>query len=165
MTLLSLFIAFGAVALWSTLTLTIRLLTTLKKWSGIYFFSILTTTWGLTTRQIGNFVQFYAPSCPWQIGFVMQQLGWVGMITGFSMVLYSRLSIILLNWKACRSVLGMIMFNGIVWHTAMMTILGGMRATQHAHQPAGGLSTPARTSKGTRADFPVLSYCGLDTCS
>ncbi|CAN9313324.1 unnamed protein product [Alternaria sp. RS040] len=57
----------------------------MKKRSGIYFYSILIATWGLTIRQVGNFIQFYAPRCPWQVGFTMQQLGWVGMISGFSM--------------------------------------------------------------------------------
>jgi hypothetical protein len=135
--LLSLFIAFGAVAFWSTLTLTVRLLTTLKKRSGTYFYSILITTWGLTIRQVGNFIQFYAPRCPWQIGFIMQQVGWVGMISGFSMVLYSRLTIILESHKARRAVLGMIVFNGFVWHTVMITVLSGMRTTQYAGNPAG----------------------------
>ncbi|CAN9363016.1 unnamed protein product [Alternaria alternata] len=52
----------------------------MKKRSGIYFYSILIATWGLTIRQVGNYIQFYAPRCPWQVGFTMQQLGWVGMI-------------------------------------------------------------------------------------
>ncbi|OAG15343.1 hypothetical protein CC77DRAFT_463938 [Alternaria alternata] len=131
-----LFIAFGAVAIWSTLTLTIRLLTTMKKRSGIYFYSILIATWGLTIRQVGNYIQFYAPRCPWQVGFTMQQLGWVGMISGFSMVLYSRLTIILESHRARRVVLGMIIFNGCVWHTVMITVLSGMRTTQYAGRPA-----------------------------
>ena len=133
----SLFIAFGAVAFWSTLTLTIRLLTTMKKRSGIYFYSILIATWGLTIRQVGNFIQFYAPRCPWQVGFTMQQLGWVRMISGFSMVLYSRLTIILESHRARRVVLGMIIFNGCVWHTVMITVLSGMRTTQYAGRPTG----------------------------
>jgi len=131
------FIAFGAVAIWSTLTFAIRLLTTLKKGSGIYFYSVLITAWSLTIRQIGNFIQFYAPRCPWQIGFTMQQLGWVGMISGFSMVLYSRLTIILESHKARRSVLGMIISNAFVWHTVMITVLSGMRTTQYAGRPSG----------------------------
>jgi hypothetical protein len=123
--------------MWSTLTLTIRLLTTMKKRSGTYFYSILVTTWGLSVRQVGNFVQFYAPSCPWQLGFTMQQLGWVGMITGFSMVLFSRLAIILESRIARRAVLGMIIFNGIVWHSAMITILSGMRTMQFSQRLGG----------------------------
>jgi hypothetical protein len=133
----SVFISFGAVALWSTLTLTIRLVTTMKKRSGMYFYSIFATTWGLSIRQIGNFVQFYSPSCPWQIGFVLQEIGWVGMISGFSMVLYSRLSIILESRKVRRAVLAMVVTNGLVWHSAMIIILGGMRAMQNSHQPGG----------------------------
>lgn len=52
------------------------------------------------------------------------------MVSGFAMVLYSRLSIIMDNRKARRAVLGMIIINGIVWHTAMFTIMSGMRTLQ-----------------------------------
>ena len=41
------------------------------------------------------------------------------MVTGFSLVLYSRLNIICQNRRTRQFVLGMIIFNGIVWHTAM----------------------------------------------
>lgn len=163
----SLFIAFGAVALWSTLALTIRLLTTVKKRSGMYFYAILVTTWGLSLRQIANFIQFYAPSCPWQLGFTLQQAGWVGMITGFSMVLYSRLSIILMNYKARRSVLGMILLNGIVWHTAMIIILGGMRAAQNSNHPTGESARSCTDCARviTNLDRTSSRSCCLEICS
>ena len=54
-----------------------------------------------------------------------------------SMVLYSRLTIILESHKARRSVLGMIISNAFVWHTVMITVLSGMRTTQYAGRPSG----------------------------
>ncbi|KAL1795383.1 hypothetical protein ACET3X_007199 [Alternaria dauci] len=131
------FITFGCLAIWSTLTLTIRLFTTLKKRSGVYFYSILVATWGLTIRQVGNFIQRYAQRCPWQVGFTMQQIGWAGMITGFSMVLYSRLTVIMQSHKARRTLLGMIIFNGLVWHTVMTTVLAGKKTMKSAGNASG----------------------------
>jgi hypothetical protein len=47
------------------------------------------------------------------------------MVTGFSLVLYSRLSIIVHNRRIRQLVLAMIIFNGVVWHTAMTTLSTG----------------------------------------
>jgi hypothetical protein len=54
------------------------------------------------------------------------------MVTGFSLVLYSRLSIIVQNRRMRLMVLGMIVFNGVVWHTAMTTIAAGKAKERYA---------------------------------
>ncbi|KAF2489065.1 hypothetical protein BU16DRAFT_440592, partial [Lophium mytilinum] len=128
----SVFIAFAAVAIWSSVPLTIRLLTTLKKRSGLYFYSILITTWGLSIRQLGYVLQFLVPSTPWPLGDLMAQLGWVAMVTGFSTVLYSRLNIILESRSVRRAVLYTIMFNGVVLHVLMITMSLGIAGSRYA---------------------------------
>jgi hypothetical protein len=121
----SVFVAFAAVAIWSTVPLTIRLFLTLKRQSGLYFWSVLITTWGLCIRQIGILLGLLARQCPWALRIALSQTGWVMMVSGFSVVLYSRLSIIVQNRRTRRLVLGMIIFNGIVWHTIMTTTTTG----------------------------------------
>ncbi|KAL6702833.1 hypothetical protein ACN47E_000919 [Coniothyrium glycines] len=119
------FVAFAAIALWSTVPLTIRVLTTLKKRSGLYFWSLLATTWGLCIRQIGFLAKSVPGSCPWQVSQVLLQIGWIAMVTGFSTVLYSRLNIISRKRILRRAILAMIVSNGIVWHTSMTVISFG----------------------------------------
>ncbi|OAL52286.1 hypothetical protein IQ07DRAFT_597923 [Pyrenochaeta sp. DS3sAY3a] len=133
--LIYVFVAFASVAIWSTIPLTIRLLTTLKRRSGLYFWSILITSWGLSIRQIGFVVQFLAPSRPWHIALFMSQVGWIAMVSGFSIVLYSRLNIILESWKTRRAVLAMIVFNGVVWHVAMATLSAGIATERNTGHP------------------------------
>ncbi|KAH7383346.1 hypothetical protein BKA66DRAFT_441678 [Pyrenochaeta sp. MPI-SDFR-AT-0127] len=120
------FVAFAAVAIWSTVPLTIRLLTTLKRRSGLYFWSLLATSWGLSIRQIGLLTSFLAPQCPWTLSLCLAQAGWVAMVSGFSMVIYSRLNIIVENRRIRRFALAMIVFNGVVWHIAMTTLSAGI---------------------------------------
>ncbi|KAF2730070.1 hypothetical protein EJ04DRAFT_397684, partial [Polyplosphaeria fusca] len=114
------FIAFASVAIWSSIPLTIRLFTTLKRRRSLYFYSILTCTWGLSIHQIGYLIQGLAPNAPWVLALILSQLGWIWMVTGFSVVLYSRLKIILEHRKLRNAILAMIVFNGVVWHTALI---------------------------------------------
>lgn len=129
-------------AIWSTVPLTIRLLTTLKRRRGVYFYSILVTSWGLSIRQVGDVLQFLVPSCPWILSNGLAQGGWVAMVSGFSMVLYSRLNIILESLRMRRVVLAMIVTNGVVFHIAMITLSIGLAALSHGdrHEKA---QTPA----------------------
>ncbi|KAH7384126.1 hypothetical protein DE146DRAFT_792527 [Phaeosphaeria sp. MPI-PUGE-AT-0046c] len=123
--LMVVFISFAAVAIWSTIPLTIRLFTLLKRHSGLYFWSVLITSWGLCIRQIGILASYLARQCPWVLRLILAQVGWVMMVTGFSLVIYSRLSIIVQSRRTRRFVLAMIIFNGVIWHTAMTTIATG----------------------------------------
>jgi hypothetical protein len=133
----SVFIAFAAVAIWSTVPLTMRFLTTVKRRSGVYFWSVLITSWGLCIRQIGILTSFLARKCPWVLRLALAQVGWVMMVTGFSLVLYSRLSIIVQSRRIRLMVLGMIVFNGVVWHTAMTTIAAGKARERYAGDKSG----------------------------
>lgn len=49
------------------------------------------------------------------------------MVSGFSVVLYSRLSIICQSRKARWAVLGMVVGNAVVWHGSVIVLNGGIR--------------------------------------
>lgn len=49
------------------------------------------------------------------IGMIIETIGWVLVISGQSVVLYSRLHLIITDIKLLRGVLIMIVFNGLVW--------------------------------------------------
>jgi hypothetical protein len=144
--LISLLIALAAAAIWATVPLTIRLFTTMKRRSGVYFYAILITTWGITVRQIGVLTLWFifTPNVPWVVRRILVEAGSIAMVSGFSVVLvsvpnffsiifpnlllqYSRLSLIVLNRKIRRAVFCMILFNGIVWHTTVITNNAGIR--------------------------------------
>jgi hypothetical protein len=105
--------------------LTLRLLFTFQRYRGLYFWSILITTWALNARAIGFLLKFTVTTSPWLVSTTLFELGWVGMVSGFSIVLYSRLSILVRNRLILRLTLAMIIINGVCLHTATLILVYG----------------------------------------
>jgi hypothetical protein len=124
------------VAVWSSVPLTIRLFVTLKRRRGIYFWAILITSWGLSIREIGYILQFLVPSSPWLLNSIIAQAGWVAMVSGFAVVLYSRLNLILESQVIRRRILAMIVLNGCIFHPAMITLSIGLTAIARTKGPS-----------------------------
>ncbi|KAH7378193.1 hypothetical protein DE146DRAFT_673340 [Phaeosphaeria sp. MPI-PUGE-AT-0046c] len=127
-------IAMSAISIWSTVPLTTRLLTTMKRRSGLYFYSILITSIGISVRQIGVLMVWFTPHCPWAIRRILIEVGSMAMVSGFSScpgnymsTLYSRLNLIAMNYRIRRAVLAMMIFNGFVWHVAVIINNAGIR--------------------------------------
>jgi hypothetical protein len=73
---------------------------------------------------------------PWQFSLFLAEAGWVGMVTGFAIVLWSRLNIIILDKRVLRGVLAMIIVNGLVWHTALVILQYGLAGAKLDHRKA-----------------------------
>ncbi|KAF2036522.1 hypothetical protein EK21DRAFT_44425, partial [Setomelanomma holmii] len=125
----------AAIAIWATFSLTIRIFTTLKRRYGLYFWALLVASWGISVRSIGILTIYLTPNCPWAIRRMLVETGWVAMTSGFSVVLYSRLSIVLHNHKTRRAVLAMIITNAVIWHPIIITTNAGLPAWQRVHDP------------------------------
>ncbi|KAF2837471.1 hypothetical protein M501DRAFT_937492, partial [Patellaria atrata CBS 101060] len=119
-TVWSLLAAFTAVPLWMTLELTIWCLYTFKKWSGSYFWSVLLCTWGVTIHAIG-FVLRFGVDAGWILTTTLIESGWVLMVTGFALVLYSRLHFVVKNELLLTFVLAMIITDGFLFHIPTVT--------------------------------------------
>jgi len=99
-----------------TVELTVWVFYTFRKWSGLYFWSVLITTWGVTLHAIGFILKFCVPSCNWIFSTVLAEIGWVSMVTGFSVVLYSRLHLVVHNPRVLQLVLAMIITDAFLFH-------------------------------------------------
>jgi hypothetical protein len=82
-------VAMGSIAIWSMIPLSIRLLTTMKRRSGLYVYAILITSCGIATRQFGIFTLWLIPGCPWVLRRLLVEVGTIAMVSGFSVVLVS----------------------------------------------------------------------------
>jgi hypothetical protein len=80
------------------------------------------TTWALTIQAIGFVLKYTVPTCPWVLGGVLVELGWVGMVSGFSIVLYSRLNLLVQKRRVLRFVLAMIIVDGVCLHTSTIVV-------------------------------------------
>jgi hypothetical protein len=81
-------------------------------------------------------LSFLVPDSPWILDNILAQTGWVAMVSGFSIVLYSRLNLILESQTIRRRVLAMIVLNGFIFHTAMITLSLGSIALRHSKPSA-----------------------------
>ncbi|XXG96442.1 hypothetical protein Hte_002725 [Hypoxylon texense] len=117
LTVWSLLAVFTALPIWTTVELTVWVLYTFERWRGIYFWSVLCTTWGVTLHAVGFILKFCVPQCNWILATVLAEIGWVGMVTGFSVVLWSRLHLVIASYpRTLRVVLAMIIIDGFLFH-------------------------------------------------
>lgn len=101
----------------------------LKDRRSLYFRAMFVSSWGLSLRATSYFCTYFASKhIPWYVTGMASQIGWICMVSGFALVLWSRLALILSSEKAKRYLLWLICVNGVVLHTVMtvlaMIILG-----------------------------------------
>ncbi|KAH8744464.1 hypothetical protein F5883DRAFT_623240 [Diaporthe sp. PMI_573] len=88
---------------------------TFKRYTGLYFWSMIVATTGTVFYAIVNLLRLFAlaPNIPMA---VLLALSWWGMVTGQSVVLYSRLHLVVSNKRKTRWVLIMIVTNFFIMH-------------------------------------------------
>lgn len=123
--------AFSAVPMWMTIELTFQIYAKFKKYTGLYFWSLLFCTWCITLRQIGRICIYFVPGCNQVFSLTFAMLGWVGTVTGFSVVLYSRLHLVTRNRRILRGVLYMIVADVFVLHLPTMVAQIGVVTHRH----------------------------------
>ncbi|KAJ5665095.1 uncharacterized protein N7477_007543 [Penicillium maclennaniae] len=100
-------------ALYSALELIILVFLIFKRYRGLYFWSLLiTSSCGVMPYALGLVLKYFELAPIW-IPVTLSTFGWIIMITGQSLVLYSRLHLVVYNAKVLRFVLGMIIFDAI----------------------------------------------------
>jgi hypothetical protein len=104
-----------ALACWNVLQITVSIFTTFRHYRGLYFWSMLVSTLGILLHTITSFLRYFAlapnfPMC------VLICIGWYAMVTGQSVVLYSRLHLVTPCDRYFRWVLCMIILNFCVLH-------------------------------------------------
>ncbi|KAF2638890.1 hypothetical protein P280DRAFT_550959 [Massarina eburnea CBS 473.64] len=121
-----LIMAFLSIATFNVLELTIVIFTTFRRWGGFYFYSLLVATWGVIPYVVGLFLKFYSIGSSKALYLVLISIGWPAMITGQSLVLYSRLHLISRGAPSTgRWVLIMIITNAIICHVPIIVLLVG----------------------------------------
>lgn len=110
-----------ALALYNAIELILLILTTFKRWRGLYFWSLCVSNYGIVSYSVGLLVEYFQLAPLW-VGKLLDTSGWMFMITGQSLVLYSRLNLILDNAAILKATKWMIILNAVVWYTSI-TIL------------------------------------------
>ena len=100
-------------ALYNSLEMVLLLLTTFKKWKGLYFWSLNICNFGIILYTLGLLLSYFRLTPYWAFEIFLD-LGWVLMVTFQALVLYSRLGLIIDNPRILSAVKWMIIVNTIV---------------------------------------------------
>ncbi|KAF2014732.1 hypothetical protein BU24DRAFT_442022 [Aaosphaeria arxii CBS 175.79] len=118
--------------LYNALELITIILITFNKYRGIYFWSLMVAGFGIFPYALGFVVKFFHLLDPDKnIGFVavtMISVGWWAMITGQSVVLWSRLHLVTNSRRILNWTLGMIIVDAIVLHIPTSILSFGANA-------------------------------------
>ncbi|KAK4446370.1 hypothetical protein QBC34DRAFT_440880 [Podospora aff. communis PSN243] len=124
-------IVFTSITFYSAVELAFIIYATFIRRSGLYFWSFVVATFGLVPHAIGFLLKAHNTVLGW--GYVTLYLvGWVCMVTGQSLVLYSRLHLVLHNDTQLRIVRNMIIFNAVVLHTPPFVLCFGLESSNPA---------------------------------
>ncbi|KAJ9611122.1 hypothetical protein H2200_004305 [Cladophialophora chaetospira] len=111
--------SFCAVSLWMTIELTLQVFFTFRRHKGLYFWSLLVCTWGVALHVLGVILKVFNES-NWIVSSIIFKIGWVGNVTGFSLVLYSRLNLVVHDRRVRRAILAMIIIDAFLMHTPII---------------------------------------------
>jgi hypothetical protein len=115
---------FFGISIYNVIEIFIGIFHTFRRRSGLYFWSMLITNCGILVHTISVFLRFYslAPALPMS---VIICLGWWAMVTGSSVVLYSRLHLVVYDPRKIRLVLVMIITSFCVFHVPVTILFIG----------------------------------------
>lgn len=119
-------ISFIAIALYNAFEILVRACMTFKKYTGLYFWSIAIALFGVFVYSIAEIVYFYQLTPNRVISVTLVTIGWYPMVTGQSLVLYSRLHLLVSNERWLRIVLGVIILDAILFHIPTTVLTYGV---------------------------------------
>jgi hypothetical protein len=121
--------AFTGIAVFNVLDINVSIFTTFQKRTGLYFWSLLAASWGIPIHAIGFLLKFFRLCRNDTANVTIITVGWVAMVTGQSVVLYSRLHLILRNGNKIRWVLVLIIVDFFLFHIPPTILNFGANST------------------------------------
>ncbi|KEY66911.1 hypothetical protein S7711_10133 [Stachybotrys chartarum IBT 7711] len=125
-------IVFISIALYNFLELNVSILGTFKRRNGLYFWSFAVATWGIAFNSVGYLLKHIALTVPPNAYATLILIGWCTMVTGQSVVLYSRLHIVMHNHMWLRAILTMIITNAAWLHIPVIVLVYGVNSNNPA---------------------------------
>jgi hypothetical protein len=130
--ILTTIIVLHVIACYNVIELTFIIWTVFKQYSGIYFWSFVAATYGIGLNAIGALFVDTGPQGLTNnlIYATVALIGWVLMVNGQSMVLWSRLHLIMRDLVKLRLILYLIIANAIIFQTPSIILAYGA-TTKH----------------------------------
>ncbi|KAJ5584750.1 uncharacterized protein N7459_004550 [Penicillium hispanicum] len=119
------FAAFAAVAWYNAIELIVLCFVSFKRKRGCYFWSLLISSASILPHCLGYVLLFFPTGVtPW-VCVTLIISSWCCLVTGQSMVLWSRLHLVLQNTKVLWGILWMIVVDAILLHIPTIVLLYG----------------------------------------
>ncbi|KAJ4286808.1 hypothetical protein N0V90_013060 [Kalmusia sp. IMI 367209] len=120
----------SALALYNALELELLILTTFHAYRGLYFWSLALASFGVIPYVLGFMIEYFKlSSSSMALGTAIDTVGWSLMVTGQSVVLYSRLWMVFGGGhkRLLKMIKWMIIFNGLTFHGLVTILVCGSR--------------------------------------
>jgi hypothetical protein len=115
-----------AIAWYNALEMLVLLFVTFRQFQGLYFWCLLVSTAvGVIPYQLGFLLKFFQLTSATWFSVTLITIGWYAMVTGQSMVLFSRLHLVVQNPKILRRVLYMILIDAVLLHVPTTVLTYG----------------------------------------
>ncbi|KAK4071811.1 hypothetical protein Purlil1_13303 [Purpureocillium lilacinum] len=111
-----LILGFNIIAIYNVIELTFMICERFKRHSRLYYWVLLVTTYGIAAYAVGSILKIKMPSPKSYVYLTLIEVGWIAMVTGHSMVLWSRLHLLLNSPFWLKTTIYMIVFNAIMCH-------------------------------------------------
>lgn len=73
--------SFIAIAWYNVIVINVVILLVFKRWSGLYFYSLLIASWGIVLHQLGFLMQFFGIAKVFAESYVVMMVGWYTMVS------------------------------------------------------------------------------------
>lgn len=118
---------FLGAAIWNAVGMFPMIFMTFKRLWTLYFWAMILSTIGILICSTSQIISIAAPTVSGMINGVLSCIGWVFMVTGQSVVLYSRLHLLAITRRVLRLVLWMIIINAVTIHVTGTVLTVGTR--------------------------------------
>ncbi|KAJ5644179.1 uncharacterized protein N7484_006686 [Penicillium longicatenatum] len=126
------FAAFSAIAWYNAIELIILCFVSFKRHRGCYFWSMLIASSAIIPHCLGYVCLFFPTGVSPYVCVTLIIVGWISMVTGQSVVLWSRLHLVLQNTKVLWGVLWMIIIDVVLFHVPTTVLLYGTAAAPNS---------------------------------
>lgn len=119
-----------AVALYNFIELVVITHTSFKRRQGLYFWSFVVATWGIAVYSVGFLMRNLSLVRHVAVYGTFIVVGWICMVTGQSVVLWSRMHLLVRNKRTLRTILAMIVVDAIIGHIPTSVVMYGANSSQ-----------------------------------
>jgi hypothetical protein len=121
--------AFTAIAWYNVVDLNVLIWLTFKRRQGLYFYSLLVSSWGIVIYALAFLMKFFQVWKNNYVSVAFITIGWYAMVTGQSLVLYSRLHLVVRDNAKIRWILYMIIVDVFLFHIPTTVLTFGVCRT------------------------------------